>query len=384
MSKKIFALILVVCLFSLALPVYGAEPAQELPDVIKIGVYEPMTGAMAAGGEQTWEGIELAKEQKSEVLGKPVEVVLVDNKSDKVEAATAMARLIEAEKVVGVVGTYGSSLSMAGGEVSEKAGIPVIGCSPTNPLVTKGKEWYFRVCFIDPFQGAVMAKYAYEDLGAKTAAIIQDVAQDYSVGLSFFFREKFVELTGDPTSVVAFTSYQTGDQDFTAQLTYAIGQNPDVIFSSGYYGEAALLAKQARELGYEGALLGGDAWDAPELIEIAGDAAEGLIFSTHYHPEGAVTPASEEFVKIYREAYDREPNAFAALGWDAYMLMLDAIERAGSVDPEAMREAIAETEKFEGVTGWITINEDHDATKSAVVKTVENGEFKFLAIVEPD
>ncbi len=384
MSKRIFVLILVVSLLGLVSPIYGAEPAQELPDVIKIGVYEPMTGAMAAGGQMTWEGVELAHKQKGEVLGTPVEVILVDNKSDKVEAATAMARLIEAEKVVGVVGSYGSSLSMAGGEVAEKAGIPVVGCSPTNPLVTMGKQWYFRVCFIDPFQGAVMAKYAYENLEAKTAAVIQDVAQDYSVGLSFYFREKFIELTGDPMTVVAFTSYQTGDQDFTAQLTYAIAQNPDVIFSSGYYGEAALLAKQARELGYEGELLGGDAWDAPELIEIAADAAEGLTFSTHYHPEGAVTPASEEFVKIYREAYDMEPNAFAALGWDAYMLLLDAIERAGSVDPEAIREAIAETEKFEGVTGWITINWEHDATKSAVIKTVENGEFKFLTVVEPD
>ena len=382
MFKKIFILALVLTLFSLALPVYAQEP--ELPDVIKIGVYEPMTGAMAAGGEQTWEGIELAMKVKNEVLGRPVEVVLVDNKSDKVEAATAMARLIEAEKVVAVVGSYGSSLSMAGGEVAEKAGIPVVGCSPTNPLVTKGKDYYFRVCFIDPFQGAVMAKYAYEELGAKTAAVIQDVAQDYSVGLSFFFREKFIELTGDPKSIVAFTSYQTGDQDFTAQLTYAIGKNPDVIFSSGYYGEAALLAKQARELGYEGALLGGDAWDAPELIEIAGEAAEGLTFSTHYHPEGAVTPTSEEFVELYRDTYDREPNAFAALGYDAYMLLLDAIERAGSVDGDAIREAIAATEKFEGVTGWITINEEHDATKSAVIKTVENGEFKFLTVVEPD
>jgi branched-chain amino acid transport system substrate-binding protein len=353
------------------------------PDVIKIGVFEPMTGALAAGGEQTWEGIELAKEQVSEVLGKPIEVVLVDNKSEKVEAANAMARLIDSEGVVGVVGSYGSSLSMAGGEVSEKAGIPVVGCSPTNPLVTKGKDYYFRVCFIDPFQGAVMAKYAFDDLGAKTAAIIQDVAQDYSVGLSFYFREKFIELTGDPKSIVAFTSYQTGDQDFTAQLTDAISKNPDVIFSSGYYGEAALLARQARELGYEGVLMGGDAWDAPELIEIGGDAAEGLVFSTHYDPEGATTPTSKKFVELYEEKFERAPNAFAALGYDAYMLLVDAIERAGSTDGEAIRDAIAETDKFEGVTGWVSINEDHDAVKSAVVKTVDGGEFKFLAIVEP-
>lgn len=379
MSRKLCVLLVVVAMLVVSVPVVGAAE----PDVIKIGVFQPMTGALAAGGEQTWEGIELAKEEVNEVLGKPIEVVLVDNKSEKVEAANAMARLIDAEGVVGVVGSYGSSLSMAGGEVSEKAGIPVMGCSPTNPLVTKGKDYYFRVCFIDPFQGAVMANYAVNDVGAKTAAIIQDVAQDYSVALSYFFREKFIELTGDSKSIVAFTSYQTGDQDFTAQLTDAISKNPDVIFSSGYYGEAALLARQARELGYEGVLLGGDAWDAPELIEIGGDAAEGLVFSTHYDPEGATTPTSKKFVDLYEAKYERAPNAFAALGYDAYMLLVDAIERAGSTDGDAIRDAIAETEKFEGVTGWITINDEHDAVKSAVVKTVDGGEFKFLAVVEP-
>jgi len=379
MSRRVLSLLLVAATLVLSMAVVQAAE----PEVIKIGVYEPMTGAMAAGGQQTWEGIELAKEEVKEVLGKPIEVVLVDNKSEKTEAANAMARLIDAEKVIGVVGSYGSSLSMAGGEVSEKAGIPVIGCSPTNPLVTKGKQYYFRVCFIDPFQGSVMAKYAVENLGAKTAAIIQDVAQDYSVGLSFYFREKFIELTGDPKSIVAFTSYQTGDQDFTAQLTDAISKKPDVIFSSGYYGEAALLAKQARELGYEGVLLGGDTWDAPELIEIAGKAAEGLTFSTHYDPEGATTPVSKKFVEIYQAKYNRPPNAFAALGYDAYMLLVDAIKRAGSTNGDAIRDAIANTVKFEGVTGWITIDQDHNASKSAVVKTVKDGQFKFLAVVEP-
>jgi len=379
MSRRVLSLLLVAATLVLSMAVVQAAE----PEVIKIGVYEPMTGAMAAGSQQTWEGIELAKEEVKEVLGKPIEVVLVDNKSEKTEAANAMARLIDAEKVVGVVGSYGSSLSMAGGEVSEKAGIPVIGCSPTNPLVTKGKQYYFRVCFIDPFQGSVMAKYAVENLGAKTAAIIQDVAQDYSVGLSFYFREKFIELTGDPKSIVAFTSYQTGDQDFTAQLTDAISKKPDVIFSSGYYGEAALLAKQARELGYEGVLLGGDTWDAPELIEIAGKAAEGLTFSTHYDPEGATTPVSKKFVELYQAKYNRPPNAFAALGYDAYMLLVDAIKRAGSTNGDAIRDAIANTVKFEGVTGWITIDQDHNASKSAVVKTVKDGQFKFLAVVEP-
>jgi len=312
-----------------------------------------------------------------------VDVVLVDNKTDKTEAATAMSRLIEAEKVVGVIGSYGSSLSMAGGEVSEKAGIPVVGCSPTNPLVTKGKKYYCRVCFIDPFQGAVLATYAYEKLGAKKVAIIQDVAQDYSIGITSFFRDKWNALSGDPKTVVALTSYQTGDTDFTAQLTYAIGKNPDAIVTTGYYGEVALLAKQARELGYKGPILAGDAVDAPELIEIGGKAVEGLTFSTHYDPAGAITPISKTFLDLYQKKYNKEANAFAALGWDAYMVLLDAIERAGSVDGKAVSDALHATQGFEGVTGWITLGENCDAVKSAVIKTVKNGKFEFLTTVEP-
>jgi branched-chain amino acid transport system substrate-binding protein len=358
-------------------------PPEPIPDVIKIGVYEPMTGAFAAGGQMTYEGVELAHEYRSEVLGKPVEIVLVDNKSDKTEAATAMSRLIEAERVVGVVGSYGSSLSMAGGEVSEAAGVPVVGCSPTNPLVTDGKKFYTRVCFIDPFQGAVVAKYAYDNLGARKVAIIQDVAQDYSIGVTSFFREKWLELSGDPTTIVALTSYQTGDTDFTAQLTYAINQNPDVLMTTGYYGEAALMAKQARELGYEGPILGTDALDAPELVEIGGDAVEGITFSTHYHPAGAITDMSKTFLDLYAAKYGMEGNAFAALGWDAYMLLLDAIERAGSVDGDAIADQLYATENFEGVTGYITLDENGDAVKSAVIKTIKNGQAEFLTTVEP-
>ena len=357
-------------------------PPEPVPDVIKIGVYEPMTGAFAAGGQMTYEGVELAHDYKSEVLGKPVEIVLVDNKSDKTEAATAMSRLIEAEKVVGVVGSYGSSLSMAGGEVAEAAGVPVVGCSPTNPLVTTGKKFYVRVCFIDPFQGAVIAKYAY-DTGAKQVAIIQDVAQDFSIGVTAFFREKWIELTGDPTTIVALTSYQTGDSDFTAQLTYAIGKDPDAIVTTGYYGEAALMAKQARELGYTGPILGTDALDAPELVEIGGDAVEGVTFTTHYHPAGAITPMSKTFLDQYDAQYHTEGNAFAALGWDAYMLLLDAIERADSIDGDAIADALYETMGFEGATGWISLDENGDAVKSAVIKTIKDGKSTFLTTVEP-
>lgn len=347
-------------------------PPAPLPDVIKVGCYEPMTGGMAAGGQQTWEGVELCnKRYKSEVLGKPIEVVLADNKSDKTEAAMAMSYLIEDEKVVGVVGTYGSSLSIAAGEVAEEVGMPVVGCSPTNPMVTEGRKWYFRVCFIDPFQGYVMAKYAVEELGAQTACIIQAVDEPYSVGLSKFFIDTFGEMTGDPKNVLGLTSGQTGDTDFTAQLTDSIAKNPDVIFAPFHYREAALIVKQARELGYEGPLIGGDTWDAPEFIEIAGDASEGVAFSTHFHPEGALTGMSKEFIELYEDEFGKEANAFAALGWDAYMLLVDAIERAGSVEPEAIREQLEATVDLELVTGMTTINATHDAVKPAVIKQVQ-------------
>ena len=181
-------------------------------DVIKIGVFEPMTGANAAGGQMTVEGIELANEARGEVLGKKVELVIVDNKSDKVEAANAASRLIEKDEVAAIIGSYGSSLSMAAGDIVKKAEVPAVGCSPTNPLVTLNNDYYFRVCFIDPFQGTVMANYAVNDLGAKTAAVIQDVTQDYSVGLSKYFIDAFKELTGDENSIVEISSYNTGDQ----------------------------------------------------------------------------------------------------------------------------------------------------------------------------
>jgi len=339
-----------------------------------------MTGAQAAGGVQTMQGVDLAYAQKDEVLGVPIRMVLVDNRGDKAESATAMTRLIEQEKAIAVVGSYGSSNSMAGGEVSEAAGIPVMGCSPTNPLVTEGKDYYLRESFIDPFQGRVMAKYATEQ-GIEKVAIIQNISQDYSVGLAAFFKQSWIELTGSDEGIVSETSYQDGDQDFTAQLS-DIG-DAEAIFAPGYYGDAALLMKQAREMGFTGLFMGTDAWEAPELVEIAGDAAEGAVFSSHYSAEAATTPASAPFVEAFEAEYGETPSAMAALGYDAYMLVIDAIERAGSFDPEAIRDAMATTENFEGVTGYITINETGDAVKDAVVLEVRDGTFKYISTVSP-
>lgn len=351
---------------------------------IVIGVYEPMTGPYAAGGQMTMEGINLAFEQQPTVLGKSIKLVLVDNKSEKVEAANAVARLIEYEKAVAIIGSYGSACAIPGSEVANKAGIPMMGCSPTNPLVTLGKPYAFRACFIDPFQGAVMANFAVSSLNAKTAVVIQDIASDYAVGLSNFFREAFIKLTGDPRSIVGLISYQTGDQDFTAQVTYAAGKDPDVVFvPAGSYGDAALILRQGKEMGITANFLGGDTWEAPEFIEVGGEAVEGSYFSTHFDATAVTTEAAGKFCKDFEKKYNRSPSAFAALGFDAYNLVLDAIKRAGSADSKAIRDALAATKGYEGCTGIITLDLNGDATKDAIIKTVEGGKFKYIATVTP-
>jgi len=273
---------------------------------------------------------------------------------------------------------------MAAGPIVMEKKVPAVGCSPTNPLVTKDNPYYFRVCFIDPFQGKVMAKYASQNLKAKTAVIIRNVADAYSVGLCNYFKEAFTQMTGNENAVLAELDYQQGDQDFTAQLTTVKKLNPDVIFAPGPYNDGALMIKQARSLGINAPFLGGDTWEAPEFIQIGGKDVEGVALSTHYSVEAAPTEAAKEFVEAYKKKYNKDPNAFAALGYDAYMVILDAIERAGSADPVAIRDALAKTAGFKGVTGTITLDENGDATKSAVILQVKDGKFKYLTTVEPD
>ena len=359
------------------------EVPGEAGGAIKIGAYFPMTGPYAAGGQMTMEGIELAKKLRNTALGRPVEIVLVDNKSEKVESANAVSRLIESEKVAAVIGTYASSNAIAGAEVCEKAGIPMLAPSATNPLVTEGKSYAFRACFIDPFQGWVMAKYAVEDLGAGKAVIIQDIAADYSVGLAAFFKRAFVEFTGDPDAILKTLSYQTGDQDFTAQLTVTKSRRPDVLFVPGYFGDLALIARQAKELGIEARILAAAAAQAPELIEIGKEAVEGLIFSNHYTPEQSTDEIGKKFLDAYSEAYGKAPNAFAALGYDTYNILLDIMEKEGSADPERIRKGLEELKDYHGVTGVITMDENGDAVKSAVILTVRDGKFEYVTRVNP-
>ncbi len=363
---------LVVLLALLTVVCFGAK-------VVKIAAVLPMTGNIAAFGQMAWQGIEIAHEMKTQVLGMPVELVLLDNRSDKVEAANAVSRAIDFEKVVAIIGEIASSHSLAGGAIAEKKGIPMISPTSTNPLVTQGKKYVNRACFIDPYQGAAMAEFAYKHLGVRSVAVFTDIEQDYSVGLSTFFRMALKKLGGR-----AFNEfYRSGDQDFTAQLTDVLNKNPDAIYITGYYPEIALICRQARDLGYKGMFLAGDGADAPETIKIGGEAVEGLHFTTHYHPDGTTTEIGQEFVKRFREKYGINPSAFAALGFDAYLILLDAIERAGSADPEAIAKAIRETKDFEGASGKITIGPDGNAMKPVVIDVVKDGKFEYAGSIIP-
>lgn len=377
--RKLGLVLATLALLALAFPL-TAIPAEE---PIKIGVCEPMTGSMAAGGQMTWEGIVLAQEMLPTILGRPVKLILADNKSDKVESANAVAKLVEQDKVVAIIGSYGSSNTMAGGEVAEKAGVPMISDSATNPMVTQGKKFIFRACFIDPFQGEVMAKYAFNNLKLTKVAILKDVAQDYSVGLAAYFKKTFTALTGNPKAVVAEVAYQTGDQDFSAQLTQVISAKAEALFVPGYFGDMALVAKQLRALGSNIHLMGGDAIDAPELVSIGGKAAEGIVFSTFYSADAPGSAAAKKFVDAFKAKYGKTPNANGALGFDTYNILVDAIRRAGSANSKAIRDALATTKNFDAVTGLTTIDESGDAVKDAVILRVENGKFKYVATVKP-
>ena len=355
---------------------HAAEP-------IKIGVYLPLTGQNAYGGQLELEGVQLAQKQMPTVLGRPVELVIVDNKSDKVEAANAVKRLTERDKVLAIIGTYGSSLAMAGGEVAEKAKTPVVGTSCTSPLVTQGKKYYFRACFIDPYQGLGAAQYAFEKLGAKKAGILMDVANDYAVGLSAFFERAFTKVGGQ---VVSKMKYNSGDQDFTAQLTELINQKPDVVFMPAYFAEGAIIMKQARELGAKFRLMGADAMDNPDTIKIAGKAAEGFI-NTGF-PYAADMPNMNEEAKKFTAAWtaaypDKEPNVNATLGYTCYYMIMDAIKRAGKADKEAVTAALASIKGLATPLGVLSLNATHDAEMPIGIIEIKDGKRVYLGEVQP-
>ena len=351
-------------------------------DTVKIGVYLPMTGGVASFGQMEWAGIQTANGMKPTVLGKKVELFLVDTKSDKIEAANAVSRLIENNRVVAILGEAISGNTLAGGPVAEKARVPMISPTATNPLVTQGKKYVFRVCFLDTVQGEAAAKFAFQNFKARRAAVLTDKSQDYCVGLAEFFKRAFIRMGG---KIVAESFCQTGDQDFTAQLSTIMTAKPDVLFIPNYYTEDALIARQAKELGLNVPLFGSDGAQTPELIQIGGPAVEGIHFIGHFHAQGASTALAKEFIKNFKQKFpkEKEVNAFHALGADAYFVLLNAMERAKSTDGEKIRLALTQTKKFPAVSGILDLGVDGNATKAAVILTVKHGEFAYLTTLNP-
>jgi branched-chain amino acid transport system substrate-binding protein len=353
-------------------------------DKIVIGEFASLTGKEAAFGQSSHKGTELAVEELNKaggVLGKQIQHLVEDNRSTAGESATIVKKFISRDKVIAVLGEVASGRSLEAAPICQQAGIPMISPSSTNPKVTEVGDFVFRVCFIDPFQGKVMADFAAKTLKARKVAILSDVASAYSDGLTKFFREGFTAAGGQ---IALEQKYAGGDKDFKAQLTAIKAAGVEGIFVPGYYNEAGLIVAQARQLGITVPLFGGDGWEAPELIQIAGaQALEKTYYSTHYSPEAA-DPKVQAFVAAFKARFNGEvPDAMAALGYDSAMVLADAIRRAGSTDGAKVRAALATTKDFPCVTGKTTLNAKRDASKSAVIITSKEGKFKYLQTVEP-
>ena len=354
--------------------------ASDSDEPIKIGIFMTFTGSNAAGGQMEFEGIQAAQNARPEVLGRKVEFVIADNKSDDVESVTAAASLVSANCQI-VLGSPGSSYCIAAAPTFEAAGIPVITTTATNPLVTQGNECYFRPCYSDNFQGAAMAQFAAKDLGAKTVGIITDITDTYCIGARKYFVDTFGE-----ENVVADVRYNKGDQDFSAQINAIREADPDVVFCPTQYTEAALIQMQAHQMGYYPQFLAIDSWEVQAMIDIAGKDTEGALFTCFL----VAGDEPNETVQKYLDDYDamfpgQSPKGSGtALGYDAYNIALDAIEKAGTTDSAALIKALEENE-FTCVTGQIKFDEEHDAIKdSAYIKTIKDGQFVYYALAQLD
>jgi len=372
--------------------------------VLKVGEFGSMTGGQANFGISTHEGIQMALDEQNAaggIGGVPLEVIKYDDQSKAEEAQTAVQKLVNADGVIAVLGEVASSNSLAGAPICQRAGVPMITPSSTNPKVTEVGDFIFRVCFIDPFQGQVMAKFARETLKLNKVAILKDLKSDYSVGLTEYFIKAFTAMGGQ---VLVVQTYSKDDQDFRAQLTAIKALSPEGIYVPGYYTEVGLIARQAREQGIKGPLFGGDGWESTKLTEIGGAALDGCYFSTHQTMDNPDTLV-QDFVKNYTAKWHHAPDALAALGYDASRLLIAGLTQLAQQDPAALkalegdanpgsrdsrkaaqrrlRDLLAGSQAFQGVTGKINIDPERNAVKSAVVLKIEGGKFHYAATVQP-
>ncbi len=362
----------------------GCNGGKSNTNEIVIGHYGSLSGAQATFGESTDNGIKLAVEEINAaggIKGKKIRLVTYDDKGDAREAGTAVTRLITKDQVVAVLGEVASSLSLAGAPVCQESGVPMVTPSSTNPKVTAEGNMIFRVCFIDPFQGSVCAKFARESdqLKASKAAILTDQASAYSVGLQEEFEKAFIALGG---TVVSKQTYSEGDQDFSAQLTAIRSAEPDVVFVPGYYTDVGNIAVQAKKLGLNTPLLGGDGWDSSKLGEIGGKALNGCYYSNHYSHQDP-SERVQDFIKKYNAKHKQTPDGLAALGYDAARILFEAMKRAESLGGKDLAAELAKTKDFDGVTGRISIDADRNAVKPAVILEMKDGQPQFVTTISP-
>ena len=341
-------------------------------DKVRIGVFMSLTGSTANFGISSTNGIKMAADEVNSaggINGKQIDVLVQDDRSDASEAATIVTKFVTQDQVHAILGEVASSRSIAAAPIAQNAKIPMLTPSSTNPEVTKKGDYIFRSCFIDPVQGAAIAQFAAKTLGAKRAAIMVDRKNDYSTGLEKVINATFTKMGGQ---MVGTQSYQEGDQDFNAQLTDLKGKNPEVIFVPGYYNDVGLIAKQARDKGITVPLIGGDGWDSAQLYAIGGAALNGSFFTNHYSPFDT-DPKVQKFVNDYKSRYGSVPDALAATAYDAAKIMFDAIKRSNSLDGTAIRDSLAATKDYPGVTGNVTFNKDRDAVKPIVMIEIKDG-----------
>lgn len=366
--KRTFLSLLLISTFLFA---FACQPTTG-GDKVRIGVFMSLTGSTANFGISSVNGIKMAADEingAGGINGKMIELNVQDDRSDASEAATIVTKFVTQDGVHAILGEVASSRSIAAAPIAQNAKIPMLTPSSTNPEVTRKGNFIFRSCFIDPVQGAAIAQFAAKTLGAKRAAIMVDRKNDYSTGLEKNINETFTRMGG---TMVATQSYQEGDQDFNAQLTSIKGANPDVIFVPGYYNDVGLIAKQARERGITVPLVGGDGWDSAQLYAIGGSALNGSYFTNHYSPYDT-DPKVVKFVNDYKARYNTIPDALAATAYDAAKIMFDAIKRANSLDGAAIRDALAATKDFPGVTGNVTFNDNRDAVKPIIMIEIKDG-----------
>ena len=382
MVKSPYGLLGVIAAFAVSVAAFAfSGAALHAQDEIAIGEYASLTGGNATFGQSSHAGTQLAVDEVNAaggVLGKKIKLVTADDQSLPGHAGPIVTKFISGDKVVAVLGEVTSSKSLEAAPICQQNKIPMISPGSTNPKVTAVGDYIFRVCYIDPFQGEVMAKFALGK-GWKKIAVLTDTKEQYSLSLAGAFKESFTKNGG---TIANEQSFSTGDRDFKAQITALKEAQPDAIFVPGYYGEVSLIARQARQLGLDAPLLGGDGWEGEALIKIGGKAIEGGFFTDHFSGQEQV-PVIQDFVKKYKEKYGMVPDAMGALGYDSAMLLIEAMKRAGTTDSEKLRDAIAATKDYQGVTGAISLDAQRNASKPAVIITISSGDYKFVESVNP-